>query len=110
MTRKIEGFFEVCKRKGLTGEQGVLLPADNRDHLMLKDEVVEAVRDGRFQICPIRRIEEAMEMLTGIPAGRRLKNGGFSSNSLYRLVDDRLAELSATYYDFQTARRPRKKK
>ncbi len=110
VTRKIEGFFEVCKRQGLTGGQGVLLPADNRDHLMLKDEVVEAVKDGRFHIYPIRRIEEAMELLTGMPAGRRLKSGGFPANSLYRLVDDRLAEMTAMYYDYQTAKRPRKRR
>jgi predicted ATP-dependent protease len=61
---------------------------------MLKDEVVEAVADGKFSIYPVRTIEQAMEILTGIPAGRRLKGGGFSGGSLYRLVDERLTELA----------------
>jgi predicted ATP-dependent protease len=94
VSRKVEGFFQVCRRRGLTGEQGVLIPVDNTPHLMLKDEVVEAVADGKFSIYPVRTIEQAMEILTGIPAGRRLKGGGFSSGSLYRLVDERLTELA----------------
>jgi len=94
VTRKVEGFFEVCRRRGLTGTQGVLLPVDNVDHLVLNDEVVEAVREKRFHIHPVGTIEEAMEILTGRKAGKRLKNGGFSKGSLYEGVNDRLTELA----------------
>ena len=94
LNRKIEGFFEVCRRRGLTGRQGVLLPADNVDNLMLKDEVVAAVAEGRFHIYPVRTIEEAMEVLTGMPAGRRRKDGHFPTGTLYHLVDRRLAALA----------------
>ena len=94
VTRKVEGFFEVCRRRGLTGSQGVLLPVDNVAHLILNDEVIEAVREKRFHIYPVATIEEAMEILTGRKAGKRLKGGGFSKDSLYKAVDDRLAELA----------------
>ncbi|GAB6059583.1 Lon protease family protein [Desulfonatronum parangueonense] len=93
VTYKVEGFFEVCRRRGLTGNQGVIIPEDNVVHLMLKQEVVQAVEEGRFHIYPVCCIEEALEILTGLPAGRRLKNGSFSAGSLYRHVDDRLKEL-----------------
>ncbi len=94
VTRKIEGFFEVCRRQGLTGKQGVAIPDDNRDHLMLNDDVCQAVEAGQFHIFPVRRIEEVMELLTGRTAGRRGKNGRFPSGTLFRLVDERLAELT----------------
>lgn len=94
VTRKIEGFFEVCKRRGLTGTQGVILPVDNEAHIMLRDEIVEAVRAGRFHIYAVRHITEAMELLTGLASGRRRKDGTYARGSLYRLVDDRLRELT----------------
>ncbi len=94
VNRKIEGFFEVCRRRKLTGQQGVILPADNVVNLMLKDEVVQAVEDGQFHIFPVKTIEEAMLILTGMRCGLRGKNGKFPANTLYRLVDDRLAELA----------------
>lgn len=94
VNRKIEGFFEVCRRRGLTGEQGVLIPADNAVNLMLKDEILEAVRRGRFHIHPVATIEEAMRILTGLPAGERGKSGRFPEGTLYRRVDERLAELA----------------
>ncbi len=95
VTRKVEGFFEVCCRHGLTGEQGVILPADNIDQLMLKENVADAVKAGKFHIYPVEHINEAMELLTGIPSGRPLKHGGFTKGSLYDLADKRLAELAA---------------
>ena len=94
VSRKVEGFYEVCRRRGLTGRQGVLFPADNAVHLMLKDEVVEAVRQGRFHLYPVQSIEEAMQILTGLPAGRRSASGRYPTGTLYHLVDQRLAELS----------------
>lgn len=93
VTRKIEGFFEVCKRHGLTGAQGVILPKDNIAHVLLRDEVIEEVRSGRFHIYAVQHITEAMEILTGLPSGKRRKDGSYSKGSLYRLVDDRLREL-----------------
>ena len=94
VTQKVEGFFRVCQRRGLTGKQGVILPADNVVHLMCGEEVVEAVRKGRFHIYPVTSIEQAMELLTGLPAGRRLPAGGFTPGSLYRRVDNRLRTLA----------------
>lgn len=95
VNQKIEGFFEVCRRRGLTGDQGVLIPADNVVNLMLKEEVVQAVRDGLFRIYPLTHIGEAMELLTGLPAGKRGRNGQFPKGTLFRMVDDRLASLAA---------------
>ncbi|MFK4764049.1 Lon protease family protein [Desulfobaculum sp. SPO524] len=94
VTRKIEGFFQVCKRRGLTGKQGVIVPKDNVVHLMLGTEVVEAVKAGMFHIYPVETIEQAMEILTGLPAGKRRPSGKFPTGTLYRRVDDRLAELA----------------
>ena len=94
VNRKIEGFFEVCRRRKLTGRQGVILPADNVVNLMLKDEVTQAVADGKFHIFPVKTIEEAMFILTGMRCGTRGKSGKFPTDSLYHRVDSRLAELS----------------
>lgn len=94
VTHKVEGFFEVCRRRGLTGQQGVLLPSDNIVHLVLRDNVLQAVREGLFHIYPVGTIEEAMEILTGMRAGARLKDGRFSQNSIYAAVDERLSELA----------------
>ena len=90
VTRKVEGFFATCKAKGLTGRQGVIVPAANVRHLMLAEEVVEAVRDRRFHIWQVRTIDEGIEILTGVPAGRRRKDGSFTPGSLHALVDARL--------------------
>ncbi|MBU4526207.1 MAG: AAA family ATPase [Desulfomicrobium sp.] len=94
VTHKVEGFFEVCRRRGLTGKQGVLLPRDNIVHLVLRDNVLQAIKDGQFHIHPVSTIEEAMESLTGKRAGERLKDGRFSQNSIYAAVDERLTELA----------------
>lgn len=94
VNRKIEGFFEVCRRRGFNGKQGVLIPADNVINLMLRNEVIEAVEQGKFHIYPIKTIEEAMYILTGVKAGTRDKNGKFPPGSIYRKADDRLAKLA----------------
>lgn len=106
VTRKIEGFYKVCARHGLTGSQGVIIPRDNVDHLMLAPDVLTAVEKKQFAIYPVRRIEEALTLLTGLPAGRRRKNGGFTSGSLYDLADRRLERLGD--YAQNAFRRPRK--
>ncbi len=93
VTPKIEGFFNVCARHGLTRTQGVIIPHDNVDHLMLSPRILEAVDKGEFFIYPVKNIEEAMVLLTGMPAGRSLKGGGFTQGSLYGLVDKNLRDL-----------------
>jgi predicted ATP-dependent protease len=93
VNRKIEGFFQVCARHGLTGDQGVIIPRDNLDHLMLSRRVVEAVERKHFAVYPIQHITEALELLTGRPAGRRRKDGSFTPGSIYQRVDSRLMEM-----------------
>lgn len=90
---KIEGMFKICQQRGLTGNQGVIIPVQNVDHLMLKEEVVEAVRDGKFHIWPIRHIEEGVEILMDIPAGEKQEDGTWPEETLYGKVQRRLTEL-----------------
>ena len=90
---KIEGFFDLCRLRGLDGSQGVLIPARNRRNLVLKDEVVEAVREGTFRILVIDSVEEGVEALMGLPAGEVGPDGEYPPGSLYRRVMDRLGEL-----------------
>ena len=94
VTRKIEGFFDICKHKGLTGQQGVIIPAKSVKDLMLRKDVVEAVKDGKFHIYPIKTIEQGIEILTGMKAGKTRKDGTYRKGSLFRLVDDRLKDLA----------------
>ena len=90
VTTKVEGFFSVCKAKGLTGDQGVLIPRANVEHLMLADEVVEAVREGAFHVWAVGTIDEGVELLTGTPAGERGPDGQYPEGSVHRLVEERL--------------------
>jgi predicted ATP-dependent protease len=101
VNEKIEGYFEVCKARGLNGKQGVLIPQNNVRNLMLKNEVIDAVKAGRFHIYPVKTIEEGIEILTGIPAGKQLEDGGFEKDSLYDRVDRRLREMAETARRFQ---------
>lgn len=100
VTRKIEGFFDICRHKGLTGKQGVILPQKNVKDLMLKKEVVDAVATGRFHIYPIKTVEQGIEILTGMRAGKRLKSGTYAKGTLFRRVDDRLREFAEKARDF----------
>ena len=90
VTSKIEGFFATCKAKGLTGEQGIIIPAANVPNLMLSEEVVEAVRAGEFRIWAVHTIEEGIELLSGCPAGQRSPDGCYPEGSVYQLVEERL--------------------
>jgi predicted ATP-dependent protease len=90
VTRKIEGFYTVCQARGLTGDQGVIIPAANVKHLMLRDEVVEAVRRGDFHIWAVNHIDEGIEILTGVTAGTRTRSGAFRKGSVHARVEDRL--------------------
>ncbi len=92
VTEKVEGFFDVCRVKGLTGRQGVIIPARNVRHLMLRDDVVEAIREGKFHIYPVETVDEGLELLTGLPAGERGPDGTFPEGTVHRAVMDRLAE------------------
>jgi len=87
---QIEGFFRVCKQQGLTGTQGVLIPRSNIKDLMLKQEVVDAVEQGNFSIYPVDTIEQGVELLMGIPAGRRNSKGGFTESAVFGKADRKL--------------------
>ena len=101
VNEKLEGFYEVCKAKGLNGNQGVLIPASNVQNLMLKEEVVEAAKAGKFRIYPVRTIDEGIEVLTGIPAGTRREDGTYEEGTVNYLVDRRLREMAETMRGFQ---------
>jgi lon-related putative ATP-dependent protease len=90
VNEKIEGFFDVCRAKGLTGRQGVLIPAANVQHLMLRRDVVEAVEAGRFSVFAVSTIQEGIELLTGLPAGVRGTDGHFPADSVFGKVEARL--------------------
>ena len=90
VNQKIEGFFDVCLQKGLTGNQGVMIPASNVQHVMLRKDILEVVRSGLFNIWPVRTIEEGIEVITGVPAGKRKKNGKFPSGTVYGAIENRL--------------------
>jgi len=100
VNQKIEGFYDVCKIHGLTGNQGVLIPAENVDDLMLRDEVIEAVGAGRFHIYPVKRIEQGIEILTGVHAGKLNSTGKFDAGSVFAKVDARLHEMATTLKKF----------
>lgn len=94
VNQKIEGYFDVCRYHGLTGKQGVLIPATNVRHLMLRRDIVEAARNGQFRIFPIETIDQGIELLTGFPAGARDDDGKFPKGSVNRRVEDRLIALA----------------
>lgn len=97
---KIEGFFDVCKAKGLTGDQGVLIPTANIKHLMLRPDVVEAVAEGRFHIYPVDTIDQGIEILTGLPAGEPDETGNYPENSINGRVKARLADMARKRQEF----------
>lgn len=94
VNEKIEGFFDLCKARGLTGDQGVLIPKANVKHLMLRGDVVEAAAALQFAIYPIVTIDEGIEVLTGLPAGRPDAAGRYPKGTVNRMVADRLAEMA----------------
>ncbi|MBT9163383.1 MAG: Lon protease [Chloroflexi bacterium] len=103
INEKIEGFFEICRAKGLNGSQGVIIPAVNIRNLMLKDEVVEAVGQGKFHIYPVNTIDEGIEVLTGLKAGRLLEDSAFEPDSINDRVQKRLMALAERLRDFVKA-------
>ncbi len=98
--QKIEGFFEICKARGLSNRQGVIAPRDNLKHLTLNDEVVAAVEAGRFHVYGVSTIDEGIEILTGVPAGKRGEDGGYPEGSVHFLVERRLEEMTRAAREF----------
>ncbi len=94
VNEKIEGFFDVCRARGLSGDQGVLIPASNVKNLMLRREVVEAVAAGRFHVYPVATIDQGIEILTGVPAGQRDAAGQFPGGTINYGVERRLSEFA----------------
>ncbi|MCG8542903.1 MAG: AAA family ATPase [Alphaproteobacteria bacterium] len=94
VNEKIEGFFDICNERGLTGYQGVLIPKANTKHLMLRPDVVEAVKAGQFKIYAVERIEDGIEILTGTPAGAKGEDGRYPEGSIYARVHARLREMA----------------
>lgn len=94
VNEKVEGFFALCRQKGLTGEQGVILPAANQPSLMLKEEVIEAVKAGTFHIWVVDTLDEDILLLTGRKAGKRLKDGTYLQGSFNQVVMARLKQYN----------------
>ena len=90
VNEKIEGFFEVCREKGLTGQQGVIIPQANVNNLMLRPPVIRAVSEGKFHIYQVSRVEQGIEILTGVPAGSPDNQGRFPGGTLYGAVQEKL--------------------
>jgi len=105
VTSKIEGFFAVCKAKGLTGEQGIMIPATNAPNLMLDEEVIDAVRAGQFHVWAVRTIDEGIELLTGHPAGQRDLEGQYPAGTVHQLVEKRLQDYAERLRTFSTDHR-----
>jgi predicted ATP-dependent protease len=100
VNEKIEGFFDICRLRGLTGEQGVVVPQGNVRHLMLRANVVEAVAAGKFHVHAVRTVDEALALLTGVEAGERGADGEFPAGGLNRRIEDELAALAAQARSF----------
>jgi ATP-dependent Lon protease len=101
VNQKIEGFFGVCQNRGLTGKQGVMIPHQNVGDLMLHKDVVEAVAAGKFHIYPVRNIDQGVEVLTGVPAGEKSKDGAYPAGTVNSLVDQRLQDLAKRMKEFE---------
>jgi predicted ATP-dependent protease len=101
VNQKIEGFYDVCMLKGLTGTQGVIIPAANVEDLMLREDVIDAVTAGKFHILPVTSIEQGIEVLTGIRAGSRDAEGNFESGTVMARSNDRLHHMAHTLKEFE---------
>ncbi len=107
VNQKIEGFFDICRARGLKGDQGILIPASNVKHLMLREDVRKAVGEGQFHIYPVETIDECMEILTGISAGQRDSQGEFPKGSINQRVTARLLDLADKRRSFAKDAEPR---
>jgi lon-related putative ATP-dependent protease len=100
VNEKVEGFFEVCRAKGLTGDQGVLIPENNVSDLMLKEEVRAAVESGKFHLWSVKHVDEGIELLTGVKPGARQEDGQFEPDSVNARVDARLRQMAEELEQF----------
>jgi len=101
VNQKIEGFFDVCRNRGLTGKQGVMIPHQNVGNLMLRKDVVEAVAAGKFHIYPVQNIDQGVEILTGVSAGEKEKDGTYPADTVNYLVGQKLWELAKRMKEFE---------
>lgn len=101
VNEKIEGFFQTCKARGLKGNEGVIIPLQNVVNLMLKDEVIEAVREGKFHIYPVKRIEEGIEILTDAVAGTRDRNGKYPQGTVYFRAKEKIEKFARIAEEFE---------
>ncbi len=99
--RKIEGFFDVCRVKGLTGSQGVMIPLQNEKDLMLKEEVVKTVKKGKFHIYSVKNIDQGIEILTGVESGSKLQDGTYPEGTINHLVDQKLQTFAEKWKQFR---------
>jgi len=98
--QKVEGFFDICRVKGLNGRQGVIIPHQNVKNLMLRQDVVEAVRQGRFHVYTVKTVDQGIEILTGVPAGQQQPDGSYPGGTVNFLVDRRLKEMAESLRGF----------
>jgi len=110
VNEKVEGFYQVCKAKGLTGTQGVMIPHQNVKELMLRNEVVEAVKEGKFRVYPVKTVDQGIEILTGMTAGERKEDGTFEAGSLNDLVDKQLKQYAENLKRFGAEEAKREEK
>ena len=101
VNQKIEGFFDVCRARGLTGKQGVMIPHQNLGDLMLRKDVVEAVGAGKFHIYPVQTIDQGIGILTGLPAGEKGPDGKYPPGTVNDLVDEKLNNLAKRMKAFE---------
>jgi len=106
VNEKIEGIFHIWRLRGLSSDEGVMIPQKNLTHLMLSDEVISAVRKGKFNIYAVEHIDQAIEILTGVPAGKKRRDGTWEPGTINDLVDKRLRDLSIRLTECETFRRP----
>lgn len=109
VNEKIEGYFELCKARGLTNSHGVMIPESNVKNLMLKEEVVEAVKNGKFHIYSVKHIDEGIEVLTGTKAGKRKADGTFEEDTIHYRVDQGLTEMAECLKNFSGVTQGKKK-
>jgi lon-related putative ATP-dependent protease len=109
VNQKIEGFFDVCKTKGLTGDQGVIIPQQNVKHLMLKREIIEAGEQGKFHLYAINNVDQGIEILTGREAGQKGADGSYPEDTINYLVDRRLSELAKGLKEYPGDEKPKGK-
>jgi len=108
VNEKIEGFFDVCEKRGLTGEQGVMIPDSNVKDLMLREDVVTAVKEGKFRIWSVATVDQGLEILTGVAAGKRDEKNRYPEGSVNAMVNDRLLELVMGLKEFGNDKEERK--